>query len=1131
MDIDDLHKWLDELGLGKYAGVFAENEIDLGDIPHLTEEDLREIGLPMGPRKRILGAAPTLSPTDPPAAAGASEEAANRKSTAPAAEAERRQLTVMFCDLVGSTELSQQLDPEELRKVNLAYQDTAKTAIERYEGYVARYMGDGVLAYFGYPQAHENDAERSLHAGLELVRATAELKTVTDSGEAIDLAVRVGVATGPVVVGDIIGEGASQESAVVGETPNVAARLQGIATPNSVVVASSTHDLEAGQFEYEDLGDRTLKGIAKPVHAWRVIAARAVEGRFEAVHRTGLTTFVGRDQEIGLLMDRWQAAKEGDGQIALLSGEAGIGKSRIMQVLRQQLDAEPYTRVRYQCSPFHRSSAMYPVVQQLEFAAGFTAEDSADDKLDKLETVLAQAAEPTPDVMALFAALLSIPLQDRYPPPDLPPQAQKNRTLRAIIDQLEAHSARQPVFVVLEDAHWIDPTTLELVNLIADASQRLRTLVLITFRPEFDCPWSSYPHATTLALNRLTRNQTESVIAHVAGNDPLPAEVVDQIVAKTDGIPLFVEELTKNVLESGLLTHVGDRYELAGPLVPLAIPTSLQDSLMARLDRLATVKEIAQIGAAIGREFSYELLRGVAGRQENDLRDALDQLTESELIFRRGTLPDATFVFKHALVQDAAYASLLKSRRQQLHADIAGALQELRQDLVETQPELLAHHFTQAGLAEPALEHWQAAANRAISRSANQEAIEQLDQALAQVALLPPGAARDKRELELHVLKLGPIFPIKGYGSPEVDEASTRALILGRTVGDNKTLFPTLYARWAFHYLRSNQKEMFDLSREYLDRANAAGDDAACMIGHRVHAVALLYRGDIESARDNAQQALQMYVPERHIPLVSRFGQDLKIQAINYLAVSDALLGNVEGALALGTEAIAHARDLNHANTLAYALWHIGVWLPSIVRDTQATHRYGTELLEFARTNGLDFWEGFALPHIAVNGHGKTRAEAAEDGEKALDIWRREYHGRMMVPEILCRIAEAYLDESMTSDAERVLTEATDLMELKEQVYWESELYRLRGRLASVVSKDDHQAAAAEEYRRAISIARERGTKLLELRAATDFARLMAERGERADGKELLSPVYDWFTGGFELPDLVEAKAMLNELA
>jgi len=1081
----------------------------------------------MGPRKRILGAASSLSPAGAP---GEGAEPARRTSPTAAVEAERRQLTVMFCDLVGSTELSQRLDPEELREITRAYQDTAKAAIERYDGYVARYMGDGVLAYFGYPRAHEDDAERSIHAGLELVRAVSQLQVRDSAAGMIELGVRIGIATGPVVVGDIIGEGASQESAVVGETPNLAARLQGIATPNAVVVASSTHDLGEGQFEYEDLGDHRLKGIAEPARAWRVIAASAAEGRFEAVYRASMTTFVGRDQEIALLMERWQATKEGDGQMALLSGEAGIGKSRIMQVLREHLESEPHTRVRYQCSPYHTSSAMYPVVQQLELAAGFSATDTANDKLDKLEDLLARAAEPDPGSVALLAGLLSIPQQDRYPPLDLSPQETKERTLRALIDQLEALTARQPVFVVIEDAHWIDPTTSELVDLMADAIQRLRVLLLITFRPEYDCPWTGYPHATSLALNRLTRSQTESLMLHVAGDKPLPAEVVEQIVAKTDGVPLFVEELTKNVLESGLLIDRSNRYELAGLLAPLAIPASLQDSLMARLDRLAPVKEIAQIGAAIGREFSYELLRTISAREEGDLRDALEQLADAELIFRRGVLPNATYVFKHALVQDAAYASLLKSRRQQLHAEIAGALLELHPELVGTQPELLAHHFTQAGLAEPALEHWQAAAQRAIGRSAYPEAIEHLDQALAQLAHLPPGKAREKRELELQVTKLGPLFPTKGYGSPEVDETSARALVLGRTAGDNKTLFPTLYARWAYQYIKSDQKEMFDLSREYLERATAEGDDAACMVGHRTHAVALLFRGEVEAARDHARQALQLYVPDRHIPLVARFGQDLKVQAINYTALSEALLGNIEDALALGTEAIAHAKKLNHANTLVYALWHIGVWLAVMVRDTQAVHRYGSELLELARAHRLRFWEAITLPYVAINGYGKSRAEAAADAKSALDIWRYDHNGAMIVPEVLCRIGEAYLDAGDTSEAGRALTEATTLMEQGGEVYWESELYRLRGRLAAVTDGNNSRAAIAE-YERAISIARERHTKLLELRAATDFAGLLTKHGDRIKAKEQLSRVYDWFSGGFDKPDLMEAKTMLEKLA
>ena len=665
---------------------------------------------------------------------------------------------------------------------------------------------------------------------------------------------------------------------------------------------------------------------------------------------------------------------------------------------------------------------------------------------------------------------------------------------------------------------------------MADAVQDLRALLLITFRPEYECRWSGYAHATTLALNRLTRSQTESMILHVADDHALPAEVVEQIVAKTDGIPLFVEELTKNVLESGLVNRVADHYELSGPLVPLAIPTSLQDSLMARLDRLAPIKEVAQIGAAIGREFPYALLARIAGREETELRAALEQLTDAELIYRRGTPPNSTYVFKHALVQDAAYASLLKSRRQQLHADIATALLEMHHGLVETQPELLAHHFEQAGLAEAALEYWQAAANRAISRSAYSEALNQLDHALAQLALLPAGEARDRRELELQVTKLGPLFPIKGYASREADETSARALVLSRTVGDHRTVFPTLYARWAYRYVTSNQKEMFDLSREYLERATAEADDAACIVGNRIHAVALFYRGEIEAAREHARRALQRYDPDRHIPLVARFGQDLKVTALNYAAVSDALLGNIDDASAFGLESIAHARKLNHANTLAYALWHVGIWLPAMLRDAEALNLYGAEMLELSRVHRLKFWEDMGMLHVAINGFGKSRAEAAADAEAALDTWRHEHNGAMLLPEILCRIGDAYLDENDCSQARRVLGEAATIIENDGERYWESELYRVRGRLAAMDEGESSPAAIAE-YQRAIAIARERNTRLLELRAATGLAALLVARGERGAAKQLLSPVYDWFSGGYDKPDLMDAKAVLDGLA
>ena len=1083
----------------------------------------------MGPRKRILGAIASLEQGAPAAGATTSERGPEQARTSPGGEAERRQLTVMFCDLAGSTALTQHLDPEEVREINRRYQDAAKASIERFDGFVARYMGDGVLAYFGYPRAHEDDAERAVRAGLSLLDAMGAVNADSNAPDGVELAVRVGIATGPVVVGDLIGEGASQESAVVGETPNLAARLQGLAAPNSVVVAASTHDLESGHFEYEDLGEQRVKGIAEPVRAWRVVAPIASESRFEAAHRAGFTTFVGREQEIALLMERWQTAKQGEGQVVLLSGEAGIGKSRIMEVLKECMETEPHTRLRYQCSPHYTSSALFPIINQLEIVAGFTAKDSSETRLEKLERLLEQSAQPDGVTLSLFASLLSIPISDPHPPLELSPQEQKDRTLKALVTRLEGLAADKPVFSIVEDAHWIDPTTSELLDLIVDAVQNLPILLVITFRPEYDSPWSNYPHATTLTLNRLTRRQTEALASNAADGKTLPVEVMDQIAAKTDGVPLFVEELTKNVVESGLLIDAGDHYDLAGPLPPLAIPASLQDSLMARLDRLASVREVAQMGAAIGREFSYELIRAIADVDEDTLLDTLDRLSESELIFRRGTPPNATYLFKHALVQDAAYGSLLKSRRQHLHAQIAKVLTERYRELAERQPELLAHHYAQAGLAEPALEHWQAAAQRAIGRSAYQEAIEQLDQALVQLEKLPADEARDKRELELHVMKFGPLFPVKGYASREAEETSARALTLCRSVGDNDTYFPAMYARWAVNYVKSSQKEIFDLSLEYLQRANEVNYDAARMVGNRIHAVALLLRGDVEDAYAHARKALDIYDPAEHGALLSRFGQDLKVQAINYLSVSGALLGKIDEVEAIAAEAIEHAHRVNHVNTLAYALWHVGVWLPSIIRDSEAVHRHGTELLQLIREQRLGFWEAFGRPHIAINGYGKTPAEAAIEAEQALERLRGKYRCLLTVPELLCRIGDAYLDAGLVGDAERTLNEAAGLMKQTGEVYWEPELYRARGRLAAMTTEGFSEKAVVE-FQKAIDIARKKGIKLLELRAATALARLWIERGDDAKAWEVLSPSYDSFEQGFDKPDLQDAKKILDAL-
>jgi class 3 adenylate cyclase len=660
----DVAAWLRGLGLERYEAAFRDNQIDWAVLPELTSEDLREIGVvPIGHRRKLLASIAGLGAT----------------GTA-ASEAERRQLTVMFCDLVGSTELSARLDPEDLREVITAYHSAVAEVITSFDGFVAKYMGDGVLAYFGYPRAHEDDAEHAVRAGLGVTHAVGRLDI-----ESVKLQARVGIATGLVVVGDLIGAGSAQEQSVVGETPNLAARLQALAEPDAVVIAAGTRRLVGDLFEFRDLGAVEVKGIVEPVPAWQVLRPSAVASRFEALRGSGLTRLVGRDEEIELLLRRWESAKTGEGQVVLVSGEPGLGKSRIAVALRERIQDSPHFRQHYFCSPYRQDSALYPFIEQIERAAGFARTDPSATKLEKLEALLARASLPDGDA-AFLADLVSLPGSERYPLPNLSPQRKKERTLEALIRRLEGLAYRQPVVKIVEDAHWIDPTSREFLDLTVERVRSLPVLLIVTFRPEFQPTWSGEPHVTMLVLNRLNRRARSALVEQIAGGKELPDEVVAQIVERTDGVPLFIEELTKSVLESDLLREEEGRYVLDGSLPPLAIPTSLHGSLMARLDRLASVRHVAQIGAAFGRWFRYSSLHAVAGLTEEELQASLVRLVASELVFQSGSPPDAIYTFKHALVQEAAYSSLLRNTRQQLHGRIAQALETRFPELIDSQP-------------------------------------------------------------------------------------------------------------------------------------------------------------------------------------------------------------------------------------------------------------------------------------------------------------------------------------------------------------------------------------------------------------------------------------------------------------
>jgi class 3 adenylate cyclase/predicted ATPase len=1116
----DISGWLRSQGFQRYEAAFLANAIESDVLPELTENDLEKLGIPLGDRKRLIRAIrATLG--DAPAAAAANEVAPRPHGEQPRApDAERRHLTVMICDLVGSTALSARLDPEDMRAVTDAYHAACARVVAAYDGFLAEFRGDGILAYFGFPHAHEDDAERTVRAGLDFVDAVSHLDTPAKE----PLAVRIGVATGLVVIGDLSGEGALREHAVVGQTPNIAARLQGLAEPGTVVVAASTRRLLGDLFKLRDLGRHEVKGIAEPVAAWMVEGLSGSESRFQAA-RTGLTDLVGRERELDFLLERRRLAWASKGQVVLISGDGGIGKSRLVAALAERIDGERYTRLRHQCSAYHINSALHPFIAQLERAAGFKADDPPEQRLVKLEARLDEDAPRIREMAPLFAALLSIPFGERYPPLTLSPTQQRRRTLAALLDLFEGLARKQPTMLLFEDAQWADATSLELLDLTVERVRELPVLALLTFRPDFEPPWLGRPNVTSLTLNGLEQNDVESVVARVTGGRTLPGEVMKQIVAKTDGNPLFVEELTKAVLEAGILIADSEGFRLDGPLPPLAIPATLQDSLMARLDRLAQVKEIAQVGAAIGREFSYPLMRALVARNEPALRRALAQLEQAELVFRRGEPPEASYSFKHALVRDAAYETLLKSRRHQLHAQIARALEEKFTDTVGSEPEIVAHHFTQAGLADPAIDYWLKAGNLALSRSANAEAAKHFRQGIELIAQAS-APTRARKELDLY-LGLGPAMAAtEGYATPETRRVFSHARDLLGDGGTPKEQTTVLWGAYLAHGMQAEHDAAHEVAREFLALAAHHQHPALSALANRFMGQTLFMLGKFADARLHLERTMALCAANQEtIVAYRRFGIDDHTGALSHLASTLLILGYPEQSAAAAAQAVARARGLGLVFTIATTLSHAAML--GILSGNDVLAAYADEAAAYSAEHELpdaEHWARFSQGALLVQGGHAQRGialmrEAMAAAESNANRSRRTFY--------LGHVASARAIAGEGQAGLAALDQAREIAEATNERFFEAELYRLRGTMLAALGNKD---AAEAALRRALTIAEHQGARWWELRAAASLARHLNEEGKRGEAYSVLHPVYGWFREGFDTRDLQDAKALLDEL-
>jgi class 3 adenylate cyclase/predicted ATPase len=1058
------------------------------------------------------------------AAAGAPVTPAAAPAPLPARAAnlaERRQITVMFCDLVGSTALSTRLDPEDLQDVIAAYHKCSADTVAGFGGYVAKYMGDGVLVYFGYPEAHEADAENAVRAGLALVEGITQLFAADGRHQ-----VRVGIATGLVVVGELVGAGEAQERNVVGETPNLAARLQAMAAPNTVVIAATTRRLTGELFDYETIEPAELKGFQERIGAWRVLRERSIASRFEALRAASLTPLIGRQEEMELLLRRWQQVADGEGRVVLLAGEPGIGKSRLTSALEDKIKQQQHTCLRYFCQPHHQGSALQPILGQLAHAAGFAHDDGTAQRHKKLVALLTQRGERGDAEVEFFAELLGLTSQDSAAPADRDPQRKRRRILTALIAQLEQLAQHGPVLMLFEDAHWADPTSIELLTLAIARLQSLPILLVITFRPDYQPPWTGQAHVTMLTLNRLSRRERETLVDHITGGKTLPPGLLDQIVERTDGVPLFVEELTKAMLESDQLHVAGDRYVLDQPAAALAIPTTLQDSLMARVDRLGSAREVLQIGAAIGREFSYEVLAPVAGLPDAVLQDALIRLTEAELLFIRGTPPNAVYSFKHALVQDTAYSTMLRAKRQHLHAAIALVLEKRFPEMASTTPEVIAQQFEWAGQTEKAIQYWRQAGERDLRRFAMTESMAHYSNALRLVTAMPD--TPERADLELGVcLGLGMAQQIGlGPSAKEAAVAYGRALALARERGRGRERFLATWGIWFHETMSGRTREALALSDELLAIAQELDDTGLLLEAYHARPPMLLRSANLAAMQDAAQHVIRLYDREKHRDHAYYFGgHDARVCAQSFYALSLWGLGYADQSQQMAWRCIDDARGLGHAFSLAHGL-NMGGLSFLLLNDVEACRAVSDELFPIAERNKFTWPMTYA---VFIRAWLRCQRGDYDSGIEDMLSASATAPAAVLRPVMLTMAAEQQLRAGSFEAALATLDYASKENLAQHARFYEPEMVRLRGE--ALLGQSRGNAGEAEKaFQQAVAAAAAQPCPALELRARTSLARLLGNDGRGAQAYDLLAPFYGEFTEGFDKPDLQAAKTLLDEL-